>query len=345
MITSGYFIGEIIDELAAVAHQVENRCALGLTDLNIFLENFFKEILNQIMGINLENLNAERCNAPGLDVGDSFSKIAFQITSQRKSDKINRTLKTIIEHKVRDYDEIVVLVIGRKQKSYTLNSQLCAKVRFDEKNIWDINKICKMIIDLQIDDLQSLHSYIKQEVARIKVELEVPDPDWNYPTSILNYIETIPKPLMSDFQIYYSFHKVKQPSEWESTLEDIKTDFSIFCKKLSRLPRVTREFYSFLLERRDEGYDEAWGYRVSFRFNDDKLRRICHYHDMDGDIRLLNEHDFIDVNEPDDYGQSPYLKIFAPGKSGYFLYEFIEFVEETGIGLQRPIVHLDFSSF
>jgi len=40
VITRGYFIGEIIDELANIANQVDNRCKLGLTDLNKYLEDF-----------------------------------------------------------------------------------------------------------------------------------------------------------------------------------------------------------------------------------------------------------------------------------------------------------------
>lgn len=344
MITRGYFIGEIIDELAALAHQVENRCALSLTDLNIFLENFFKEVLNQIMNLNLVNLNAERNNEPGIDLGDKVSKIAFQITSQKTSAKINETISTIIENQIKDYEKFFILVIGHKQKSYSLNHEHCKKISFAERNIWDINKICKMVIDLSIDVLQNLHSYIKQEVARIKIELEIPDPEGNYPTSVLDYVESIPKPLMSDFKVYHSFHKTKHP-EWKLTLEDVKADFIKFCSELAKLPRITREFYSFLLERKDEGFHERMGSRPFFRFNDDRLRRICQYRDIDGEIRLLNEHGFIDINEPDDHLECPYLIIFALGKSDYFLFDLVVFVEETKVRLQNPIVHLDFSSF
>ena len=100
MITRGYFIGEIIDELANIAHQVDNRCNLGLTDLNKYLEDFFKEILNRLLDLHLENLNNERSNAPGLDLGDSLKRRAFQITSVNTLPKINHTLKTILDKKI-----------------------------------------------------------------------------------------------------------------------------------------------------------------------------------------------------------------------------------------------------
>ncbi|WP_041232919.1 SMEK domain-containing protein [Cylindrospermum stagnale] len=121
MITRGYFIGEIIDELANIANQVDNRCKLGLIDLNKYLEDFFKEILNKILDISLENLNNERSNAPGLDLGDSLKGKAFQITSEKTSDKINHTLKTIVDNNIDQYKDIYVLIIGYKQKKYTPN--------------------------------------------------------------------------------------------------------------------------------------------------------------------------------------------------------------------------------
>lgn len=43
MITRGYFIGQVIDELTAVSQQVKSRAGLQLFDLNRYLEDFFKD--------------------------------------------------------------------------------------------------------------------------------------------------------------------------------------------------------------------------------------------------------------------------------------------------------------
>ncbi|HLP89004.1 MAG TPA: SMEK domain-containing protein [Nostocaceae cyanobacterium] len=142
MITRGYFIGEIIDELANIAYQVGIRCKLKLTDLNIYLENFFKDILNEILDINLVDLNSERSNMPGLDLGDTSKKIAFQITSQKTSAKINETLKAVLDNDIPEYQEIYILIIGDKQKSYTEDPELWEKLNFKKQNIWDINTLC-----------------------------------------------------------------------------------------------------------------------------------------------------------------------------------------------------------
>ena len=90
MITRGYFIGQIIDELAAVSQQVKSRAKLQLMDLNRYLEDFFKEVLNTTLDYKLINLNEDRSNNPGLDLGDEVAEVAFQITSTKSSEKSMR---------------------------------------------------------------------------------------------------------------------------------------------------------------------------------------------------------------------------------------------------------------
>ncbi|WP_336273383.1 SMEK domain-containing protein [Vreelandella indica] len=68
MITRGHLIGEIFDELTSIAQQVFTRCQLGLTDLNRYLEDFFKDYLNEVLSLSLVNLNNERGNEPDLDL-------------------------------------------------------------------------------------------------------------------------------------------------------------------------------------------------------------------------------------------------------------------------------------
>jgi hypothetical protein len=92
MLTRGYFIGEIVDAFSDIAGQVSTRARLGLTDLNKHAENFFKTVLNHLLALSLINLNEDRSNAPGLDLGDEGSGTAFQITAERSSAKINETL-------------------------------------------------------------------------------------------------------------------------------------------------------------------------------------------------------------------------------------------------------------
>ena len=47
--------------------------------MTIHVEDFAKEVLNRVLGLHLTNLNAERSNNPGLDLGDPAGKWAFQV--------------------------------------------------------------------------------------------------------------------------------------------------------------------------------------------------------------------------------------------------------------------------
>lgn len=64
MITSGYLIGQIIDEFSALGEQAKLRNRLGLSDLSVFSENFFRDILNIVENLDLINTNEDRANEP-----------------------------------------------------------------------------------------------------------------------------------------------------------------------------------------------------------------------------------------------------------------------------------------
>jgi SMEK domain-containing protein len=341
MITKGHFIGEIIDDLASIAYQVDNRSKMGFTDLNRLLEDFFKDILNKALNLNLINLNQERFNAPGLDLGDTGASIGFQVTSQKTSAKINDTLKALTADQLKAYAKIRVLVIGAKQGSYTLNPDLCAKVQFTESDIWDINDICKLALDVPLDRLQGIYDYVRLSMARVTIELETPNAEGKFPTSIADYIESAPTPTISDFTQYFKFHQ-SQHADYEFDLKEIRADFAELVARLRRLPRITREFYAMLLEHRD--VNQRHHLMSCFSLNYDRLERICRYPDMSGELRLLESEGLAQI-EPHDDGESAYVRIAVRGKSDNFHHELVEYVEEKKLTFRKPIVALDFGDF
>ena len=102
--------------------------------------------------MNLQNLNVTRNNFPDLDLGDKKNKIAYQITSQKTSAKINETLSKITGEAESEYEIIRVFILGEKQNSYSLNNDLSSKFKFTESNIIDIDNLLKDIITLNIND-------------------------------------------------------------------------------------------------------------------------------------------------------------------------------------------------
>lgn len=342
MLTRGYFIGEIVDALSDVAGQVSTRGKLGLTDLNKHAEDFFKIILNHLLSLSLENLNAERSNEPGLDLGDKTKQVAFQITATRSSAKVDATLEKLTDDQLKTYSKIRVLMIAGKQSSYTLDDALCARASFTKDDIWDIDDLGKLCMDLPVDALQRIYDHVRGELARIKIELEIPDADGKYPTSLSDYIDAIPKPKMSDFVV---FNKFLEDQGIGKGLEKTQAAFATLSSALAKLPRITREFLAMLIERRETERRPGVGHRDRVEINADKLNRISRYPDNDGELRVLDAYGFVAFDEPDQHGESAHWRILLPGFSTEDVLTLLEYMEINSIPLSRPLMALDFSGF
>lgn len=342
MLTRGYFIGEIVDALSDVAGQVSTRGRLGLTDLNKHAEDFFKTILNHLLSLSLVNLNLDRSNEPGIDLGDKGSKVAFQITATRKSEKVNDMLAKLTDEQINEYSKIHVLMIGGKQSSYTLDAKLSARASFKSEDIWDIVDIGKRCMDLPVDVLQLLYNHVRSELSRIKIELEIPDADGKYPTTLTDYIEAIPKPQMSNVA---KFNKFIEDQGHDENLDKTQKSLAMLSTALTKLPRITREFLVMLIDRRETERRHRLGGNDHIEINADKLDRISRYPDNKGELRVLESYGFVRFDEPDEYGKSAYWRIFLPGLTQEGFLALLEYVDTATIPLSRPLVSIDFSDF
>jgi hypothetical protein len=302
------------------------------------LEDFFKDVLNAVLDIHLINLNANRSNEPGLDLGDVTAKTAFQITSDASSAKVNDTLAKITDDQAASYSQIRILVIGKRQNSYTLNPALTAKFNFTEDDIWDTTEHCRLAIAMPLLRLQDLHRMVAAEAARVRVELEVPAPDGTYPTKLADYIEPKGRPIRSDATVFFNAESTRGLL---SSLEEAKKALDALADKLAELPRISREFYAFLLTRSEEQRGVGAGGR---RINADLVSRWSRYPDTEGELRVLSDRGFIDFDPPRENGDSPYWDISVPCDSD-FAEAFFYFVEDEKLDWTRVVVNLDFSAF
>lgn len=341
MLSRGYLIGQIVDDLETIAAQAKQRARLNLNDLTIYIEDFMKVILNMVYGYNLINLNAEKSNYPGLDLIDNHGGWGFQITIDKSGTKVKDTLVSIREHidLQNRPEKIRVFIIGQKQTTYTLGDEVFNELGFKESMILDINDLCKSIVSLEFEKLKSLYDYISKECHRVRIELEVPDSDGGFPTSIDDHVEPLPSPKSTDGAHLYA-HFTSEPEDLPLEEALIKEDFKELENKLLRLPRLTREVFKLLVSRRDDP--------VKFnklRFSAPRLKRIYSGDDLDGDMELLLEAGLIRLEEPEDHGLPFFWEIRFPCNEGSFGDLFVEFAELKSIDLQIPLVNLDFSGF
>lgn len=343
MITRGHYIGEIIDELSTISAQVKMRNQLGMTDLSVLAENFFRDLLNEVLDVSLSNLNADRSNAPGLDLGDANGTIAIQVTATSSKKKVEDTLAKITSEDRNKYRRIVILVVGQKQGTYALDAALTKKMGFSkEEDIWDLESVARLVVGLNIARLEAAYRVVRREVARLKIDLELPDEQGNYPTNGYDRWEPPPKAEVGDGTSFAAFSELRSGERADPELPQALHELA---KRLSGLPRITREFLVVLLERRGE--------RSSRRFHAPwmtilygKVQREYRGNDIEGEIGLLNEAGFVEVRDDNRYDDGPpEIGVRIPSKCVELSYDFVDFVKDKNLRLRRVIGEVDLSAF
>lgn len=347
MITAGYYIGQLLDDLASIGGQVANRNKVGMTDLTKLLENFYRDIINDIYDYSFRNANEERSNAPGLDLLDDVRGIGIQVTSQGGSAKINETLDVLSDEQLKTYTRIIIMVAGTKQKSYTgLKQEFIDKTNFKIEDIWDYTDLCRALVNLPLDKLQGLHQMVSQQVARVKIELEIPNEDGTYASGIEQYAESIPKERISDLKKFTALVHDQTGASDEEVLEFIQT----FVSDLKQLPRITREIYEYMWIRRDTKLHNSIS-SERYKISHPKLERLLErYRNLEGDLRLLSTARLITTYYPSETADGDCFHVLQEGKAsgmldGYGLQFLEEFMTANAIASKKVFVSLDFGDF
>ncbi len=347
MITRGYYIGEIIDELSSICSQIKFRSKLNLLDFNIYVENFFRDILNIIIeDANFFNLNEIVSNFAGLDLYDSQSNTGIQISSTSSIKKIRDTLEKLgsnTDPTISNCKKAIILIIGNKQKNYDFSTSesddiqsYITKYNFTPNDIWDINTLSKKIIDLSVENLKILYELFKKEAVRIKIELEIPNEQGIYPTDLQDYIEKPPQTIFNGLNSFYEFYEIEPYNEKEKQFKEL-------INKLSHLPRITRHFFAFFLENSEkESPDEK------IYFPKKRLEKLCSLPDLDGELWLLVKYDFIyhyveDLN--DEYDLASLKSEIYYVRNPLFYIEISFYIEKKRLSMKKIIAELDFSDF
>ena len=152
----------ITEALSHIANKVNLHNHLNLQDINILLENFFRDILNIIYrDRDFKNLNTEESNFTAIDLGDDKKELAIQITSTTAIKKVRNTVEKYKEEY--GYKKLIMLYVKMDKPSRTIDINIEAhdKIEIEE---WSIKDLCAKISDLEDVDILEIQKIVINQI-------------------------------------------------------------------------------------------------------------------------------------------------------------------------------------
>lgn len=192
MLAKNHILDQIIEIIVREKEFVEKKNKLGLFDDNKHWENIIRKLLNDCLGYELENLNMDRANYPGIDLGDIENGVGIQVTTTKTSAKIKNTLEKMMKERVYEkFSYLKVFILGNKQDSYAVDMQPYEeKIHFSiDEDIWDFQDLFKFMNNLNTTELSNILNFLQEEFGGKNSKQK----DNSEPTAmvIINYLNDI----------------------------------------------------------------------------------------------------------------------------------------------------------
>jgi hypothetical protein len=191
---------ELREVVARVVTQVELASKQGRLDINLAMEDAFIPILKELFHLpKLHNLNAKQKNYPGIDLGDEYDRVAFQVTATTDLEKVKKTLSIFIDKDYQsNFDELFILMLVGKQKSYS--QQAIDKITgptfsFNAKTqIIDCGDILSKVTDLRVTAQRRILHEFKLILGEIDGYLALREPKTDVPVVFTSNLAPITFP-------------------------------------------------------------------------------------------------------------------------------------------------------
>ena len=155
------YISLIIRRLSYLKTEVTEFNSLNLTDINVFAENFYRDLFN-LIGFQFNNTNFESNNFAHIDLIDNVNRQAIQVTSQNDNIKIKEAIDGFFaKPENKDY-KLQILLISKEAKDYRTKFGKNFKHKED---VLDINRLLAIINDInEIDTIKGIADFLNKNV-------------------------------------------------------------------------------------------------------------------------------------------------------------------------------------
>lgn len=164
---------KISKALAVLTHQTRAENLAGLFSKNRLTEDLLLPVFRlALKAPHLRNVNQEAVNHPSIDLADAQSRLAIQVTTERKAAKVTETLTKFIARRYHSrYDRLIFFILTGDELHYAPRSKqrwqkICGrKLCFDPgSDIITTLGLFPLIQALPQLDIYALHNIIAQSV-------------------------------------------------------------------------------------------------------------------------------------------------------------------------------------
>jgi hypothetical protein len=159
--------------LAITRYDIEQRQLINDLGLNIHGENYFRDVFNFVYGYEFENDNFNTQNSSCIDLVDIKNKIAFQITTTRTSEKIDKTFKALKIKKYENYKIKILYLLEKAKPNKDTVENYKNQHGLDLKDcLLDYTDLIKKINNLETNQLIELNNrYFKNNSEKYTDEI------------------------------------------------------------------------------------------------------------------------------------------------------------------------------
>jgi hypothetical protein len=240
-------IKSIIATITQLGTNINLRGSINLYDSHILAEDFIAKLLNMVFDYQLENLNYSQKNQPSIDLGDKANGIAFQVTTEKSSKKIQGTIDKFVEQKL--YNEYVELYFFVLQERYSPHSEFNTKGKFtfdNKTNILDLRSLTKKINSLETEKLRRIDKFLTREVypsiIAMRPEILIGVHRTDIPSRIIQEWKVLPQTTtikIDEFSGFSSFYLLIK-NQGDSVAKFIKIQMEIGYANSTNLPKDIR---------------------------------------------------------------------------------------------------------
>lgn len=160
------YVTKIKTLLNILKGEIKDSGKLSLLDINVHVEDFYRDLLNLVYGWQLKNMNQWNQNAAGGDLWFEDGKVVIQVSSTSTKEKIQSSIDKLSAEQFAGYRfkflRIDGDVIKLRKELYNTHDDIV----FDPStDIIDISSLIKEITHLQIDSLRQVFELCVKEIV------------------------------------------------------------------------------------------------------------------------------------------------------------------------------------